>query len=760
MVTAPTSGRRARRPPVHVRVVGHALRDRLQPLLPGQGRGHPRRPGVLPGPRLARHLRPRLPRGPPRRGSARPLPPRRVGGHGLSSYPHPRRMPSSGSSRPSRWASARSPRSTRPASPATSSIAARRTSRLEVWAFLGDGEMDEPEALGALGLAGREHLDNLIFVVNCNLQRLDGPVRGNGKIIQELESTFRGRRLERDQGGLGRRWDDLLARDVDGVLLDEHERGPPTATSRSTHVETGAYIREQFFGTDPRSKLVAHLSDEELEACPGAATTTSRSTPPTRPPSSTRDSPQSILAKTVKGWALGRRRRVAQRHPPDQEDDLGASWCVPRPARAADVSPTRHSTRTSRRTCAPTSPEESATCWSGARRSAARCPSGSSATRRWPSRTARWRRVRRRLGRPVEFSTTTAFARLLRTLIRDPGIGRRIVPIVPDEARTFGMDALFTEFKIYAPDRPALQPVDAEMMLSYKEAPTGQILEEGITEAGAMAVLHRRGHRLRHPRRADDARSTSSTRCSASSGSETPSGSSATLGQGLSARGHRGPHHAAGEGLQHQDGHSRCSPRPSRTSGPTTRPSPTRSPSSSARHRGDVRRRPEDLFYYLTLYNENTVQPAMPAGSEQGIIDGLYCFRPAPVLEKKKKGKKKAKGRQATILFSGSAAVEAQRAADVLEAEHGVGVALYSATSYKALREEALATLAADPSATPLVARILADAPGPLVAVSDYVSRSPPDRPLPRSAAHGARHRRCRHVRHPRGAPSPLRHRR
>ena len=255
-----------RRPPRDVRVGGEPLRGRLQPLLPGQGRRRRRRPGLLPGPRRARDLRPGVPRGPPDRGPARPLPARDGARPGPVVVSRIRgSCPTSGSSRRSRWASARSARSTRPASTATSRTGACSTRPgSRVWAFLGDGETDEPESLGALHVAAREGLDNLTFVVNCNLQRLDGPVRGNGKIIQELESVFRGSGWNVIKVIWAREWDELLARDVDGVLV-EKMNNTLDGEFQKFSVAGGAYIREHFFGPDPRlRKLVEHLSDDDL----------------------------------------------------------------------------------------------------------------------------------------------------------------------------------------------------------------------------------------------------------------------------------------------------------------------------------------------------------------------------------------------------------------------------------------------------------------------------------------------------------------
>ena len=284
------ASRRHRRPPRHLRLVGVAVRGRLQPLLPRQGRRQAGRPGVLPGPRRARHLRPRLPRGSARPRTSSTLP-HGAGRHGACRAIRTRgSCPTSGSSRPSRWASGRSRPSTRPASTATCSTAGSPTpASRRSGASWATARATSPSRSARCRWRGREQLDNLIFVVNCNLQRLDGPVRGNGKIIQELETVFRGAGWNVIKVIWGSKWDELLARDVDGVLVNKMNTTVDGEFQKYA-VESGAYIREHFFGPDPRlRKLVEHLSDEELrKRCPAAATTTASSTPPTRPPSSTR----------------------------------------------------------------------------------------------------------------------------------------------------------------------------------------------------------------------------------------------------------------------------------------------------------------------------------------------------------------------------------------------------------------------------------------------------------------------------------------
>ena len=659
---------------------------------------------------------------------------RRVGTDtpGLSSYPHPRLMPDF-------W---EFPTVSMGLGPITAIHQARFNRYLEhrgllapsdskVWAYLGDGETDEPESLGALGLAGREHLDNLIFVVNCNLQRLDGPVRGNGKIIQELEGTFLGAGWNVIKVVWGRQWDDLFARDVDGALLDALTK-TPDGTFQRLATATGAEIRKEFFGTDPRLEaLVAHLSDEDLEILPRGGHDHFKIYAAYKAAVEHKGQPTAILAHTVKGWALG--AKVESRNATHQIKKMSWDELVLMRNRLGltDLVPDeidRHEPPYLK-----LDPDSDEIRYLAERRAEL----GGSLPKRVVSHeplslpAAGFGAEFEAGSGDLEFSTTGAMVRLIRLLLRDPGLGKRIVPIVPDEGRTFGMDSLFSEVGIYAPEGQRYTPVDAEMMLSYKEQADGQILEEGISEAGATAAFQ--------------AAATSFATLGtpmipfylfyAMFGFQRTGDAFWQLGD-VRARGFlcgatAGRTTLLGEGLQHQDGHSLLFA----SAYPYIKaydPAFAYEVAALVLHGIDEMygKDPQDVVYYLTLYNENLAQPAMPEGATQGIIDGLYCFRPAPKM------KKKAKKRRATVLFSGASAVEAIRAAEILEADHGVGVALYSATSYKALREQALAALEDDPKATPLVAKILADAPGPLVAVSDYVSMVPAqiaaflDRPL------------------------------
>src|ERR1700674_1443500 len=411
-----------------------------------------------------------------------------LSGHGLSSYPHPRLMPNF-------W---EFPTVSMGLGPINAIYQARfnryllnrqiaDTSRARVWGFLGDGECDEPESLGALSLAAREGLDNLIFVVNCNLQRLDGPVRGNGKIIQELEATFRGAGWNVIKVVWGGKWDELLARDVDGVLLNKMNTSVDGEYQKYA-TEDGAYIREHFFGPDPRLRaLVEHLSDEDLQRLPRGGHDYRKLYSAYKVAVEHRGSPTVILAKTVKGWTLGEGLEAPNATHQIKKLDAAAlkrfrdRLELPIADRELDdADPPYYHPGTS-------SAEYE---YLAARRRALHGP--------LPERVVRTKTVELPgaptyadllvgSGEKVQASTTTAFARLLRNLLRDPHLGRRVVPIIPDEARTFALDALFREVKIYAPFGQAYEPVDAALLLSYQESRTGRLLEEGITEAGSMA---------------------------------------------------------------------------------------------------------------------------------------------------------------------------------------------------------------------------------------------------------------------------------
>jgi len=652
-----------------------------------------------------------------------------VEGPGLSSYPHPRLMPDF-------W---EYPTVSMGLGPINSIYHARfnrymhdrsieDTSDSKVWCFVGDGETDEPETLGAISLAGRAKLSNLIWVINCNLQRLDGPVRGNGKIIQELEGSFRGAGWNVIKIVWGSRWDELLARDTEGVLLDKMMSTVDGEYQRYA-TETGAYIREHFFGPDPRLRaLVEHLPDSELENLPRGGHDYQKVFAAYNQAVETTDAPTVILAKTIKGWTLGeglegrnathqiKKMTVEQLydlrtrlHLEDEIPEESLAEGMPPYYRPAEGSPIYEYMMTRRRALGGP----------------------------LPTREIRDRRPIQ-LPEPKifvdldegsgerEVSTTMAFTAMLRSLLRDPNIGPRVVPIVCDEARTFGMDSLFREFKIYAAEGQLYEPVDHDLLLSYAEGKDGQLLEEGITEAGSTAEWI--------------------AAATAYANTGVPMvpiytfysmfgfqrvGDLLWLAADARARGFlmgatAGRTTLEGEGLQHQDGHSHLL---ASTVPACQAYDPAFAYEAAAiMINGLERMYPasgaadgDDVYYYITIYNENYVQPARPPRvTDADIMSGLYKWDDAP-----------AGGRhQATILFSGPSHTAARQAQAELLEHYEVSAELWSATSYKALREEALDAerknrLNPGVHYEPLVTQKLQQGEGPITAVSDYMTIVP-----------------------------------
>ena len=477
---------RHRRPHLHVRLRGDALRSRLQPLLPRQGERRRRRHHLLPGPRLARHLRPRV----PRRAaagreaaatSAASWPP----GGGLSSYPHPWLMPDF-------W---QFPTVSMGLGPIMSIYQARFNRYLEdrglkkpsaskVWAFLGDGETDEPESLGAISLAAREKLDNLIWVINCNLQRLDGPVRGNGKIIQELEASFRGAGWNVIKVLWGSDWDPLLAADHDGLLVKRMGEIVDGQYQKYA-VESGAYFREHFFGTDPRLlELVKHLSDDQLKRLRLGGHDPVKVYAAYKAAVEHKGQPTVILAHTIKGYGLGEAgegKNITHQQKKLNESEL-------RTFRTRFGIPVSDDEIADAPFYRP--PDDSLEMqYLQERRKALGGfvpPQGRGQADRAAARSELFEEFYKGTG-GRKASTTMVFVRLLSKLLRDKEIGELVVPIIPDEARTFGMESLFRAVGIYSHVGQKYEPVDMDTLLYYKEAQDGQILEEGITEAGSMS---------------------------------------------------------------------------------------------------------------------------------------------------------------------------------------------------------------------------------------------------------------------------------
>jgi pyruvate dehydrogenase E1 component len=600
-------------------------------------------------------------------------------GEGLSSYPHPRLMPDF-------W---EFPTVSMGLSPLNAIYQARfnrylqhrgikDTSKQRVWAFLGDGEMDEPESMAALSLAAREGLDNLIFVVNCNLQRLDGPVRGNGKIIQELESIYRGAGWHVIKVVWGREWDELLARDTHGVLVNKMNT-TLDGEFQKLAVESGSYIRENFFGSDPRLRqLVEHLSDEDLQRLRRGGHDYRKLHAAYASAVELEEAPTVILAKTVKGWALGgafEGRNVTHQVKKLSLDELKTFRDrLELPIKDEEihegVAPYYHPGKDSKEVEYLLSRRKALGGFVPRRIFSVpdiELPEGDL-----------YEEFAKGSKQPV--ATTMAFVRLLRKLLRDKKVGKRVVPIIPDEARTFGMESLFPEFKIYAAHGQLYEPVDAEHLLAYREAQDGQILEEGISEAGSMGSFTAAGtsyathgetmlpffifySMFGFQRIADLIWSFGDQR-----------------GRGFLLGATYGRTTLNGEGLQHEDGHTLLMA--------TTNPAclaydPAFAYETAHIVREGLRRmidENEDVFYYLTLYNEPYPMPQMPEGVEEGILRGLYPFRPAQEDHTHK----------AQLLGSGTILMQSLRAQELLAEHHDVAADVWSATSYHQLRVEAL----------------------------------------------------------------------
>ncbi len=644
---------------------------------------------------------------------------------GLSSYPHPWLMPDF-------W---QFPTVSMGLGPLSAIYQARFMKYLEhrgiipesprkVWAFLGDGECDEPESLGALTLGSREKLDNLIFVINCNLQRLDGPVRGNGSIIQELEAAFRGAGWNVIKVIWGAGWDDLLARDSTGLLLKRmHEC--VDGEYQTFRAQNGAYIRKEFFGKYPELlKLVEHLTDEDIWSLRRGGHDPIKVYNAYKRAVETKGKPTVILAKTVKGYGLGETaegRNTAHQTKKMNEADLMkirdrfeismSNELVHEIGflRPAEDSPEMKYIRSRIEAMGGTLPSRKVK------------PIEMTA----PPLEAFHDALSGSRGR--EASTTAALVSVLKTLMKLPDIGKLVVPIIPDEARTFGMESLFREYGIYASQGQRYKPVDANVLLYYKEAENGQILEEGITEAGSMASCLAAGtayanygvpmipfytyySMFGYQRVGDLIWSFADSR-----------------GKGFLMGGTAGRSTLLGEGLQHQDGHS-----PMLFSAVPTCAiyDPAYAYELAVIIQDGIRRmyqEREDRFYYLTVYNENYVQPPMPGLAEgnfesvrEGILKGIYKYRPAP------------EGQAAAQLFgSGSILNEALRAQEILADRYQVATDVWSVTSYNELRREALDVdrwNRMHPTAehkTPHIQRMLEGTPGPIIAATDYMKAVP-----------------------------------
>ena len=646
---------------------------------------------------------------------------------GLSSYPHPRLMPDF-------W---QFPTVSMGIGPINAIYQARfnrylhnrgfkDTSDQRVWAFLGDGEVDEVDTLGAIGLATREKLDNLTFVVNCNLQRLDGPVRGNGKIIQELESIFGGAGWNVIKVVWGREWDPLLAQDREGALVNLMNK-TLDGDYQTFKAESGAYVRENFFGRDPRTAaMVADWSDEKIWGLKRGGHDYKKLFAAYTAATQDNGRPTVILAKTIKGWTLGSSfegrnsthqmkkmsledimqfRDTLHLDIPDEKLD---KYLPPYLKPAAD------------------SPEA---LYLAERRAAL---GGSIPRRRAISRPLSqpddsvYESVKRGSGHQ-EIATTMAFVRMLKDLVKDPGLGARIVPIIPDEARTFGMDSLFPTLKIYSPNGQQYAAVDRELMLSYKESTTGVILHEGINEAGSVASFTAVGssysthdepmipiyifYSMFGFQRTGDAFWAAADQ----------------LVRGFVVGATAGRTTLNGEGLQHEDGHS---PLLASTNPAVVSYDPAFAFELGHIVKDGLRRmygeNSENIYYYVTVYNEPYVHPAEPENLDvEGLLKGIYLYSPAAKSRKK----------SAQILASGVGVNWALKAQQLLADDWGVKASVWSVTSWNELRRDGLETdrhnlLNPKDKRRAYISKKLDGYKGPVIAVSDYM-RSVQDQVAP-----------------------------
>jgi pyruvate dehydrogenase E1 component len=643
-------------------------------------------------------------------------------GGGLPSYPHPRLMPKF-------W---EFPTVSMGLGPLNAIYQARfnryldargikDTSQQRVWAFLGDGEMDEPESTGALGLASRERLDNLTFVVNCNLQRLDGPVRGNGKIIQELESVFRGAGWNVIKVVWGRGWDPLIEADSDSALvaLMNETKDGDYQTFKS---EDGAFVREHFFGRDPRTaKLVADMSDEEIWKLQRGGHDYQKLYAAYAAAVEHTGKPTVILAKTIKGWTLGSHfegRNSTHQMKHLTADDLKVfrdrlQIDIPDSALAnPELPPYFH----------PGEDDETIKYMHDRRKELG----GGIPERRVTAKPLVlpgdkvYDVIKRGSGKqPV--ATTMAFVRLFKELLKDANIGPRWVPIIPDEARTFGMDAMFPTQKIYNPAGQNYLSVDRDLFLSYKESETGQILHEGITEAGSAASFTAAGSAY-----ATHGEIMIPVYIFYSMFGFQRTGDSLWAAMDQMTRGFllgatAGRTTLNGEGLQHQDGHSQLL---ASTNPAVVAYDPAFGYEIAHIVQDGLRRMvgtdPENVFYYLTVYNEPYPQPAEPDGVDaKGILAGMHLIAPAPTDG--------PSGDPVQLLASGVAVQWALKAQELLRDDWKITSDVWSVTSWNELRRDGLKAdhhnlLAPEASpVVPYVTRALADHPGPVVAVSDFV---------------------------------------
>ncbi len=586
----------------------------------------------------------------------------------------------------------------------------------KVWAFVGDGETDEPESMGSLTLASREKLDNLIFVINCNLQRLDGPVRGNGKIINELEAAFRGAGWNVIKVVWGSDWDKLFARDKTGILLKRMEEAVD-GEYQSYKAKGGEYIRREFFGKYPELlQLVSDMSDDELHRLTRGGHDPQKVYNAYKRAVEHRGGPTVILAHTVKGYGLG---SAEARNATHQEKKLAdqaltafrSRFAIPIPENAAregwlyrppDDSPEIVYMQQRRKELGGYMPSREVP------------PPNFQA----PPLDHFAESLAGSKGRAV--STTMGFVSMLRQLLKDPNIGKQIVPIIPDEGRTFGMESIIRQVGIYASQGQLYKPHDQDMLLYYREEKNGQILEEGITEAGSMASFTAAGTAYANYNVPMVPFFTYYSMFGFQRIGDMIWAFADARGKGFLMGGTAGRTTLAGEGLQHQDGHSLVLS----STVPTCHSYDPAYVYEIAVIAQDGMRRMyqegEDRFYYITLYNEDYAMPEMPQGVEEGILRGLYKFRAAP------------EGNAVVQLFgSGSILNEALRAQQILAEKYGVPADVWSVTSYNELRRDALAIERwnrlhpGETEKRPYVLAALDGSDGPIVAATDFMKAVP-----------------------------------
>ena len=639
-------------------------------------------------------------------------------GGGLSSYPHPRLMPEF-------W---EFPTVSMGIGPINSIYQARfnrylhargfkDTSDQNVWAFLGDGEIDEPETLSAISLAAREGLDNLTFVVNCNLQRLDGPVRGNGKIIQELESVFGGAGWNVIKVVWGREWDPLLAADREGALVDLMNR-TPDGDFQTYKSENGAFVRENFFGRDARTAaMVSSWSDDQIWNLKRGGHDYKKLYAAYKAASDHNGRPTVILAKTIKGWTLGShfeaRNSTHQMKKMTLEDLINFRDRLEIPIGDdqidAKLPPYYHPGNDSAEYKYLMQRRSDLGGFLPSRRAKSK-PLAQPSDESYES-------VRRGSG-AQEVATTMAFVRLLKDLLKDPEIGKRFVPIIPDEARTFGMDSLFPTLKIYSPHGQSYTSVDRELMLSYKESTTGVILHEGINEAGSVASFTAVGtsyathdepmipiyifYSMFGFQRTGDSFWAASDQ----------------LTRGFVLGATAGRTTLNGEGLQHEDGHSHLLA--------STNPAVICYDPAFGYEIGHIvkdglRRmygeNSENIYYYLTVYNEPYQQPAEPEALDvDGLLKGIYLLK-KPIESRRK---------QVSILASGVSVNWALKAQKLLNDDFKIAATIYSVTSWNELRRDGLAVdrhnlLNPGKEMSAFITKQLKGQKGPVIAVSDFM---------------------------------------